>query len=161
MYVHLSPLASSSFHCSSTWETRKFIMQLWYLRELYIPQLIRKCQHLISVVVTALAELSYAVHAVSFADPKAQTTYQMGTLCKSKSKLHTVCKATVRYYFFPPRASIKENDLEWCLTSRLRYFKLCLNRLCRHSVVYSILCVVTSIIHITMYMVFAYIKVVW
>ena len=60
--------------------------------------------------------------------------------------------------FLPPRASIKENDLEWCLTSRLRYFKLCLNCLCRHSVVYSILCVVTSIIHITMYIVFALLK---
>ena len=74
-------------------------MQLWYLRA-HISQLSRKCQHLISIVVTALAELSYVVHAVSFADPKAQTTYQMGTLCKSKSKLHAVCKATVRCYFF-------------------------------------------------------------
>ena len=65
----------------------------------------------------------------------------MGTLCKSKSKL--VCKVfhtAVRHYFFPPRASIKENDLEWCWKSRLRYCKLCLNRLFRHSDVYSILC---------------------
>lgn len=62
-------------------------------------------------------------------------------------------------YFIPqwdiisslPRASIKENDLEWCWTSRLRYCKLCLNCLFRHSDIYSILCVHvdTSVIQIS------------